>query len=150
VDASHSIHPDGKGHGCLIACMDQSPIAWRSYKLPHVCLSSTESEISSVSESTTYIVWLVDLFTELGHLINEPVEVPQDNNSAMTIMESGGSFKRTKHILTRYMFIRENIAAGLMKFVRCPTEEHVADLLTKIQPASHLMDLLRRLQWTSP
>jgi hypothetical protein len=149
VDASHSIHPDGKGHGCLIACMDDSPIAWRSYKLQHVCLSSTESEISSVSESTTYVVWLVDLLKQLRHLIDGPVEIPQDNNSAMLIMENGGSFKRTKHIMTRYMFIQEHVKAGLIWFSCCPTAEHVADLLTKPQPATQLMSLLLRLQWSS-
>ena len=29
VDASHAIHADGKGHGCMVVCMGNSPIAWR-------------------------------------------------------------------------------------------------------------------------
>ena len=95
VDASHSIHPDGRGHGCLIACMDESPIAWRSYKIPHVALSSTENEISTVSESITYVIWIVDLFGEVGHAMEGPAHILQDNMSAVIIMETGGSFKKT-------------------------------------------------------
>jgi hypothetical protein len=149
IDASHSIHQDGKGHGCLIACMDDSPLAWRSYKLPHVCLSSTESEISSVSEGTTYAVWATDLFINVGHTLTEPIDIPQDNTSATLIMEEGGSFKRTKHILTRYAFIKENVDNGIIRFSRCPTAEHRADLLTKVHPAPRLQELLRLVSWSS-
>ena len=147
VDASHSIHPDGHGHGCLIICMDGSPIAWRSYKLPHVCLSSTESEISAVSEAVTYIIWVRELFEELGHGMTGPTPIFQDNMSAVTIMEKGGTFKRTKHILTRYMFINEHVRAGVICFLRCPTDVHVADLLTKVQTGVRLSQLLSLLSW---
>ena len=130
VDASHSIHPDGRGHGGLIAVIGTCIIAWRCYKLLHVCLSSTESEISAVSEAVTYVIWLRDLFAELGHHQDGPTAIFQDNMSAVTIMEKGGTFKRTKHILTRYQFITEHVRNGVIAFLRCPTEEHIADLLT--------------------
>jgi hypothetical protein len=149
IDASHSIHEDGKGHGCMIACMDDSPLAWRSYKLPHICLSSTESEISSVSEGTTYAVWATDLFKNVGHTLDEPIDIPQDNTSATQIMEHGGAFKRTKHILNRYAFIKENVDRGIIKFSRCPTSEHRADLLTKVHPAPRLQELLKLVSWSS-
>jgi hypothetical protein len=150
VDASHSIHPDGKGHGCMIMCIGNSPVAWRAYKLPHVTLSSTESEISAVSESTTYVYWGGDLFVELRHDAVAPHDVLQDNDSAVTIMEEGGSFKRTKHMLTRLAFIREQVAAGLIRFVPCRTNVHCGDLLTKVHPASRINELLRLLSWDCP
>ena len=148
VDASHSIHSDSRGHGCLIACMAGCPIAWRSYKLNHVCLSSTESEISAVSEAITYIIWLRELFRELGREQVGATPVYQDNMSAVMIMEKGGTFKRTKHIMNRFHFVMEHVSAGMICFKRCATDIHVADLLTKVQPAARLEMLMRLISWS--
>jgi hypothetical protein len=149
VDASHNIHADSRGHGALIACMDTSPIVWRSYKIPYVCLSSTEDEVTAVAEATTYTIWITDLFTELHHIMPDITSVLQDNTSAVIVMERGGTFKRTKHIMKRFNFIREHVKAGLIKFVRCPTAEHLADLLTKVQTATRQQALLSSLSWTN-
>jgi len=149
VDASHAIHPDGKGHGCMIAALEESPIAWRSHKLPHVTLSSTESEISVYSESSTYIVWLRHLLQDLGHHLDGPTPIMEDNTSAIHIMEQGGNFQRTKHILVRYSFIQEQARFGLIRFVHCPTQVQCADLLTKVQSATRIRDLLRLLLWST-
>jgi hypothetical protein len=147
VDASHSIHPDGKGQGGLFALIGTCVIAYRCYKLNHVCLSSTESEISAVSEAVTYVIWLRDLFKELGHQLSGPTPILQDNMSAVSIMEKGGTFKRTKHILTRYQFITEHYKSGVITFLRCPTDVHIADLLTKVQPAGRLGQLMALIGW---
>jgi hypothetical protein len=148
IDASHKLHPDGKGHGSMIICMDRSPIAWRAYKIPHATLSSTEDEISAVCEATTYFVWCKHLFVELRHDMPDPFEVMQDNTSAMHIMEYGGTFKRTKHMVNRYEFIMEHLRSGLFKFTHCPTDKHPADLLTKVHTSVRINELLRLLSWT--
>ena len=97
VDASR------RGNGCLIACMDDSPIAWRSHKIPHAALwVHRERDFDGV----TYVIWIADMFCEVGHAIDDAAAILRDNMSAVIIMETGGSFKKTKHILTRFMFIR--------------------------------------------
>jgi hypothetical protein len=149
IDASHKLHMDGKGHGCMIICMDESPIAWRAYKIPHATLSSTEDEISAVCEATTYFVWCNHLFQELRHDMPDPFDVMQDNTSAMHIMKYGGTFKRSKHMVNRYEFIMEHLRNGLFRFTHCPTDRHPADLLTKVHTSVRINELLRLLSWTA-
>jgi hypothetical protein len=47
----------------------------------------------------------------------------------------GQYHSRTKHIDIRYHFIRQNIEDGYISLEYCPTEEMVADILTKALPA---------------
>ena len=49
-----------------------------------------------------------------------------------------GSHQRSKHILMRYHLIREIIERGDVKICRVPTDDNVADPLTKpLPPAKH-------------
>ena len=103
-----------------------------------------------MSEATSYIVWIRDLLGSIDQWAGRRAVIMQDNTSAVTIMEKGGSFRRNKHILVRYSFITEHVKNGLIAFERCPTDEHIADLLTKVQPVARLQELLSRMGWTSP
>jgi hypothetical protein len=67
--------------------------------------------------------------------------------SAVMIMEKGGSFKRTKHMIIRYHFIREHVQSGMIEFFRSPTEDHVADIGTKVHSVGRLNHLLKLLSW---
>jgi hypothetical protein len=48
---------DGKGQGTIIITLGGRVIGFRTFKLKHVTLSSTESEISATSEGVTYALW---------------------------------------------------------------------------------------------
>jgi hypothetical protein len=150
VDAAHGLHHDAKGHGCIIAFLGDSALAWRSFKLGHVCLSSTESEISACSDAVTYVIWMRELLTELGHSQLGPTPIGQDNMSAVIIMENGGQFKRTKHMHVRFHLLLENVRNRVISFFRCPTDQHVADIGTKVHPAPKLLSLLSLLPWGAP
>jgi hypothetical protein len=148
VDASHGLHPDGRGHACIVVYLGDSAIAWRCYKLLHVCISSTESEISAVSEAITLVIWIRALLAFLGFEQRDPTPVGQDNMSAVTIMENGPQFKRGKHMVVRYQFLLESMQEGIISFFRCPTDSHVADIGTKVHSSSKLVHLLSLLNWT--
>jgi hypothetical protein len=56
----------------------------------------------------------------------------QDNMSTMTLIEKGRSTSsRTKHINIRYFFVKDRVENGEITIKYLPTEEMVADLLTK-------------------
>ena len=54
------------------------------------------------------------------------------------VKHAGGDQKRAKHIDIKYHYVREQVAAGTLDIVYCPTEDMLADILTKpLHPARH-------------
>lgn len=54
-----------------------------------------------------------------------------DNQSAIRLIENPEFHERAKHIETRYHYVRELYHKGKIKLKYVPTEEQVADFLTK-------------------
>ena len=59
------------------------------------------------------------------------VKVYEDNQSCLKMLESGKLSNRTKHVDAKYHFVRDLSAGGEIVFEYCPTENMLADLLTK-------------------
>ena len=132
ADGSHNLHTDGKGHGMLIILINGTPCAWRSNKIKHVTLSSTESELTTAVDAATWAVWITQLFIDLGHPIDYPIPLQQDNQSAIVMNESGNaSFKRSKHLVNREAFLTEFIERNMIELVWTPTKDILADVGTK-------------------
>ena len=130
ADASHAVHHDGKGHGCLIVKVGTGMIYIRSFKLKMITLSSTESEWIVLCEAATMAEWLKSLLLSFDIHIR-PIVVRQDNTSAIWLAEHGASFARTKHLLVKKNKAKEGILNGIIHVRFTPTEFMVADLGTK-------------------
>ena len=76
--------------------------------------------------------FIIDL--EMVPSITNPVDVYCDNNGAIAQAKEPRSHQRSKHILRRYHLIREIIERGDVKICRVPTDDNVADPLTKPLP----------------
>jgi hypothetical protein len=57
-----------------------------------------------------------------------------DNQPALKLTEDDNYRARTKHIDIRYHFIRQVVTSGAIKLLYCPTEDMLADALTKALP----------------
>ena len=148
VDASHGIHSDGRGHYCLIATLGGAPIAVKSAKVEFVTTSSTETELTAVSSTITYVLWLRRVLAQLGFPQAGPTVIYQDNLSAIAILNQGhGTFKRTKHIFLRFAFIKEHLNNNDIAFAHCPTAEMWADIGTKIHGPSALANMLKQMHY---
>jgi hypothetical protein len=44
---------------------------------------------------------------------------------------NGGSFNRSKHMTTKYVFVKQYVDLGEIELVHCRTQVMVADMLTK-------------------
>jgi len=131
-----------KGQGCYFILLGGRVVGFRVFKLKHVTLSSTESEISAASETVTMAIWLESVAQELGLVQSRPIILHQDNQSAIYMNDTNvTTFKRTKHIHTRKMFITESINSGLIQQRYTSTEEMIGDLGTKIHGAARLQQL---------
>jgi len=73
-----------------------------------VTKSSTDSELVAVKESITYVQWILTVLENLGFSINKPINIMQDNLSVIGIINDGGSFKRSIHIIARHGFVKHH------------------------------------------
>ena len=68
---------------------------------------------------------------ELQHQQNEPTPIFCDNNSAIALSRNHVFHKRSKHIDTRYHFIRELINNNEISVEFCTSRNQFVDLFTK-------------------
>jgi hypothetical protein len=76
-------------------------------------------------------LWLRQLLIELDVGYVSPIVIRVDNQSAIKLAENPVQHQRSKHIDIRYFRIREEIRAGHISVLYVPTDENIADLLTK-------------------
>lgn len=111
--------------------LSNAAISWRSQKQQRVALSTTEAEYVSLSEALKEAVHLRSLLMEIGLNKLSKITVFTDNRGAECIANNPVFHKRTKHIDIKFHFIRSTIKDGLVNVQHVPTQEMVADVLTK-------------------
>jgi hypothetical protein len=107
------------------------PIVWRSKQQQSVTLSSTEAEYVALSEATKEIKFVTQVLESIGIKVKYPIIVHVDNIGAIFMSENITATSRSRHIDTRYHFIREVIEDGVIKIQFVKTAENKADLYTK-------------------
>ena len=108
-----------------------APISWSSTKEPVVALSSCEAEYITTSEAACQAVWLDALIKELQLEKSGKVKLLVDNKSAIDLAKHPASHGRSKHIETKFHFLREQVNNEKLKIEHCRTEVQLADILTK-------------------
>lgn len=96
-----------------------------------MALSTTESEYAAISHATRQVIWLRHLFEELDIVQDDATTLYSDNQSAIILTQDPQFHARSKHFDIENHFIREKIEQGLINVIYCPTDEMVADILTK-------------------
>jgi hypothetical protein len=147
ADASHASHHTMHGQAGIIITLGSAPIYCRSYKLKSITRSSAESELYALEEASTYAVWIRLLLRDL-RILNEtrPITIHQDNMSTIIMAHEGETnFKRTKHLMIRENYTKERIEQGEIEIKYLPTEEMVADFLTKPLAKAKLKYFLDKL-----
>lgn len=108
-----------------------APVAWCSQKQKTVALSSCEAEFMAATSAACQAVWLRGLLGDLTGWAPKEIVLRVDNKSAIALMKNPVFHGRSKHIDTRFHFIRECIEKGLVLVEHVSSEEQRADILTK-------------------
>lgn len=125
-----------------IFILNGGPISWNSCRQATVSTSTCEAEYIAQAETACEAVWLRGLLGELGILdiiledgypktISPPTTTFADNHGAIKLTENPKYHRKTKHIPIKYHKTRELVEAGVVRFEWIPTEQMVADGLTK-------------------
>ncbi|KAJ3475523.1 hypothetical protein NLI96_g11784 [Meripilus lineatus] len=110
-------------------------ISWSSKRQDIVTLSTTEAEYVALTHAAKEAIWLKNLLGELFPRIPfTPVTIQCDNQGAIALSKDDRFHSRTKHIDIRYHFIRNVVELKYVQTYYCPTDEMVADILTKGLP----------------
>lgn len=106
-------------------------VSWKSKKQTSTSLSTAEAEYTALCSAAQEACWLKQLLSDLRYGSSSPMMIHEDNQSAICMTKNHLFHGRTKHISIKYHFIRELVADNIIKVVYCPTEEMMADVLTK-------------------
>ena len=110
-----------RGHGIISA---------RCSKLKLAAQSSCEAELYALHQSTPMVLLAKQMLAEYGY--DDIPTIGQDNEGTMELAHNGeGRFKRTKHIATRYFYIKELLDTNQADLEHVRTEDMPADILTK-------------------
>ena len=121
-----------KSQSGYVFYLNGGPISWASNKQSTVALSWVESEYIALSSATQELVYLRQLFEDLGYPQSSPTVIYEDNQGAIQLADNHGLHsKRTKHIDVRHHYLRDVIKSGWLLFRHIPTERQNADILTK-------------------
>lgn len=122
---------DRKSTTGVLYRLGESLISWQSQKQMVVALSSCEAEYIAATTAACQGIWLSRLMAEiLGEKPNQTV-MKIDNKSAISLCKNPVLHDRSKHIDTRFHFIRECVEKKqiVVEYVR--SEDQLADILTK-------------------
>jgi hypothetical protein len=132
IDAAYGVHHDYKSHTGGFISFGRGAIHVKSSKQKLNSKSSTESELIALSDYSTFVIWARNFLTSQGYASTQPAIIYQDNLSTMALIEKGRpASERTRHINIRYFFIKDKVQSGDIELKYLPTEEMVADILTK-------------------
>ena len=76
-------------------------------------------------------IWLQHLVGDLGNKPDDPMVLYEDNQSAICMSKNPQFHGRAKHIGIKFHYIREQVERGAVALKYCPSNDMIADMLTK-------------------
>ena len=122
---------DQKSISGYTAVLSGAAISWSSKKQTTISLSSTEAEYVAAVRATQEAIWIHTFLFKIGHPLKEPINFYVNNQSAIKLVENPVAHDCTKHIDIKYHFIRDIEARKIINVEYCPTNDQIANVLTK-------------------
>ncbi|CAL1396308.1 unnamed protein product [Linum trigynum] len=122
---------DRKSTTGFVFFLGDTAFTWSSKKQAIVTLSTCEAEYVAATSCACHAIWLRKLPKELNMAQEESTEIYVDNKSVLALAKNPVFHDRSKHIDTRYHFLRECVEQKevMLKYVK--TEDQIADIFTK-------------------
>ena len=132
IDAAFAVHKDMRSHTRAVMTMGEGATQSKSTKQKVNTRSSTESELMGTDDMISQIIWTQKFMKAQGYEVKSTI-VYQDNKSAILLERNGraSAGKRSRHLDIKYFFITDQVEKENIKIVYCPTDEMIADCMTK-------------------
>lgn len=89
------------------------------------------------------------MLEELRAGIGTQIDLLVDNKSAKDLAKNPVSHGRSKHIETKFHYLRQQVEAGKIKLVYCKTDLQLADVLTKALKIEKFKEMRKLIGVTS-
>ncbi|KAJ9566522.1 hypothetical protein OSB04_002488 [Centaurea solstitialis] len=124
---------DFRSQSGYVFTLNGGAISWKSSKQDTIADSTTEAEYIAASDAAKEAVWLRNFLSDLRVIasISRPIDIFCDNSGAVAQAKEPREHHKSRHVLRKYHLIREIIGRGDVRICKIPTEENVADPLTK-------------------
>nr|GEW57018.1 copia protein [Tanacetum cinerariifolium] len=119
-------------------------VSWMSKKQNCTAMSSVEAEYVVLSASCAQVMWMRTQLQDYGFNYNK-IPLYYDSQSAIEISCNPVHHSHTKHIHTRYHFMKEQVENGIIELYFFRTEYQLADMFTKALPEGRFKYLVRRI-----
>ena len=121
--------------GCRIIMMNGAAISFVSKMQTLTAPSSTWAESVTLFDTSTDVIGIRNLLSELGHLQQAPTKIYQDNKSTIQIANNRGSLgKNSRAMDLKTLTIRNRIEDHMVETAWIETKEMVADMGSKALP----------------
>ena len=136
---------DRKSSQGYVMTLFGGPIAWRANKQDTVTTSSTEAELLALSQTAKEAILMSRLFKVMTLKLNEPLIINCDNTQTLRLLRESSAKLITKlrHVDIHQHWLRQEYAAKRVQFEWIPTEEMIADGLTKALPKQKFNTFVR-------
>nr|GEW66709.1 retrovirus-related Pol polyprotein from transposon TNT 1-94 [Tanacetum cinerariifolium] len=118
-------------------------VSWMSKKQNYTAMSSVKAKYMVLSTSCAQVMWMRTQLQDYGFNYNK-ILLYCDSQSAIAISCNLVQHSCTKHIHTRYHFIKEQVENGIIELYFVRTEYQLADMFTKALPEDRFKYLVRR------
>ncbi|KAL9241494.1 hypothetical protein vseg_015603 [Gypsophila vaccaria] len=114
-----------------IVFIGQHPVSWSSKKQRALSRSSTEAEFRAIADTTSELLWLKSLLSELNIPVNKPPTIFCDNLGATNYSANPIFHSRMKHLALAFHFVREQVQSRTIRIQHVNGDDQIADTLTK-------------------
>ena len=149
-DADFAGDADGRrSRTAFVFLLNGAAVSWKSQRQPTVALSTAEAEYMALTAATQEAVFLRQLLQEMGQPPASGTLIHEDNQSCIALCKNTMTTGRSKHIEVKMHFCREKQESGEIVVDYCPTEEMLADGLSKPLAGERHKKLFRSVMGSS-
>jgi hypothetical protein len=134
VDCAYGVHPDGRSHGgfSLHIGRGNAPFFVNSKRQSEcVAVGSMEGEYVCLSSAARKVLEFRYFLEDIEFPQSGPTIIFEDNMSAINLAIAPVISRKSRHIHIRHHFIRDCVANQLIIVQHLPTDQMLADFLTK-------------------
>ena len=104
-------------------------------------MSTCEAEYIVACAAACQALWLSSLLEELKVFTGEAVDLLVDIKSTIDLAKNPMSHGKSKHIDTKFHFLRDQVSKGKIRFQHCRIEKQLGDIMTKSLKSERFKEL---------